>query len=150
MSISTVHRVFVEDFMIRDVKYIWYGMSYSELRDVLKDGKKLRSFPLVDRPDKMVLLGSIQRTELIGAIERQIGRERRTQEALRRHQAEIEDQQNLYEESMRLISEQSSRQHSHHSSLAEQRPSIFDSLGIDPAILQQLSSKPYNSRSQFF
>ena len=46
---------------------------------------------------------------------------------------------------MRLISEQSSRQHSHHSSLAEQRPSIFDSLGIDPAILQQLSSKPYNS-----
>ena len=142
---SSVHRIFVEDFMIRDVKYIWYGMSYSELRDVLKDGKKLRSFPLVDRPDKMVLLGSIQRTELIGAIERQIGRERRTQEAMRRYQAEIEDQQNLYEESLRLISEQSSRQHSHHSSLAEQRPSLFDSLGIDPAMLQQLSSKPYNS-----
>ena len=27
----------------------------------------------------------------------------------------------------------------------EKRPSIFDTLGIDPAILQQLSSKPYNS-----
>ena len=137
---SSVHRVFVEDFMIREVKYIWYGMSYQELRDVLKDGKKLRSFPLVDRPDKMVLLGSIPRTELISAIQRQIGKERRTQEAMRRNQIEKEEQQTLYEENARLVLSNSQT-----SSLADQRPSIFDSLGIDPRILQQLNSRPKDS-----
>ena len=135
---SSVHKIFVEDFMLRDVKYIWYGMSYRELRDVLKDGKKLRSFPLVDRPDKMVLLGSIPRTELISAIERQIGRERRTQEAIKRHELEMEREESLYEENVRLVQSQTS-------SLVDQRPSIFDTLGIDPIILQQLSSKPKDS-----
>jgi chloride channel 2 len=134
---SSVHRVFVEDFMVREVKYIWYGMSYRELREVLTDGKKLRSFPLVDRPDKMVLLGSIQRAELIGAIERQIGKERRRKEAMRRHESDIEDQKNSYEENVPVVSGQSS--------LSEQRPSIFDTLGIDPVVLQQLASKPNKS-----
>ena len=64
-SSSNAHKVYVEDFMLRDVKYIWRGMNYRELREVLKDGKKLRSFPLVDNPHNMILLGSIQRTELI-------------------------------------------------------------------------------------
>jgi hypothetical protein len=31
------------------------------------------------------------------------------------------------------------------SSLSEQRPSIFDTLGIDPVVLQQLASKPNKS-----
>ncbi len=65
--------------MLREIKYIWYGMTYADLREVLKDGRKLRAFPLVDSPDQMVLLGSIQRTELISAIERHIGPDRRKQ-----------------------------------------------------------------------
>ena len=63
-------KVYVEDFMLREVKYIWRGMSYRELREVLKDGKKLRSFPLVDNPHNMILLGSIQRTELIQVVKK--------------------------------------------------------------------------------
>lgn len=47
----------VEDFMLRDVRYIWRNMSYQSLKEILKQNKQLRSFPLVDTPDNMILLG---------------------------------------------------------------------------------------------
>ena len=100
-SSSSAYNFFVEDFMMRDVKYIWYGMKYRELREVLKDGKKLRSFPLVDRPDKMILLGSIQRPELISVIERLIGKERRMEVARKRHELEMHRMQVAREEELR-------------------------------------------------
>ena len=53
-----------------------YGMSFAELREILRSARKLRGFPLVDSPTQMVLLGSVQRTELITAIEKHIGKER--------------------------------------------------------------------------
>ena len=59
---------------ILQVKYIWVGINYRELREVLKDGKKLRSFPLVDNPQNMILLGSIQRTELITVSQRDLSK----------------------------------------------------------------------------
>lgn len=74
-----MYNVYVEDFMVRDVKYIWHGISYQKLKDTLKENRKLRGFPLVDNPDSMILLGSIQRLELIKLIEKHIGRERRLQ-----------------------------------------------------------------------
>lgn len=88
-SSSKAYNVYVEDFMLRDVKFIWYGMTYKELRQVLKDGRNLRGFPLVDSPDSMILLGSIPRTELIGAIESLIGRHRRHQVAMQRYGAKL-------------------------------------------------------------
>lgn len=74
-----MYNVYVEDFMVRDVKYIWHGISYQKLKEILKENRKLRGFPLVDNPDSMILLGSIQRLELIKLIEKHIGRERRLQ-----------------------------------------------------------------------
>lgn len=41
----------------------------------------MRSLPLVDSPDNMILLGSVQRYELIKMIDRQIGREKRLEMA---------------------------------------------------------------------
>lgn len=74
-----MYNVCVEDFMMRDVKYIYNGITYDQLKAVLKESRRLKSFPLVDNPDNMVLLGSIQRIHLIELIERHIGRERRLQ-----------------------------------------------------------------------
>lgn len=74
-----MYNVYVEDFMVRNVKYIWHGITYQNLKEMLKENRKLRSFPLVDSPDSMTLLGSIQRLELIKMIEKHIGRERRLQ-----------------------------------------------------------------------
>ncbi|XP_023289163.1 chloride channel protein 2 isoform X2 [Orussus abietinus] len=80
-SSSGMYNVYVEDFMVRNVKYIWHGITYQILKEILKENRKLRGFPLVDNPDSMILLGSIQRLELIKLIEKHIGRERRLQVA---------------------------------------------------------------------
>lgn len=74
-----MYNVYVENFMLREVKYIFYGMTYNQLKTVLKENKHLHSFPLVDNPDSMVLLGSIQRIPLIQLIEKHIGKEKRLQ-----------------------------------------------------------------------
>ncbi|CAG9796037.1 unnamed protein product [Diatraea saccharalis] len=81
-----MYDICVEDFMVRDVKYIWDRMTYQQLKDLLKENKTIKSFPLVDRPSSMVLLGSIHRWELVKAIERQVGRDRRLQVAALWHQ----------------------------------------------------------------
>jgi hypothetical protein len=50
-----MYSVYVEDFMVRDVKYIWHGMSYGKLKEVLKENRNLRGFPLVDNPGQCSL-----------------------------------------------------------------------------------------------
>nr|CAH0108618.1 unnamed protein product [Daphnia galeata] len=88
-SSSAAYDIFVEDFMNRNIKYIWNGMTYQELKAVIKDKPKIRSFPLVDNPRHMVLLGSIQRGELIELVKRHIGHDRRVKVAAQR-QIEIQ------------------------------------------------------------
>lgn len=83
-SSSTAYNIYVEDFMVREIMYIWYGMTYRDLKDMLKTGKKLRGFPLVDNPNQMVLLGSIQRQELITLIRNHVGKERRLEVSVQR------------------------------------------------------------------
>ncbi|XP_050544371.1 chloride channel protein 2 isoform X2 [Daktulosphaira vitifoliae] len=78
-SSSGMYSVYVEDFMVREVKYIWYNMNYRDLKKVLKENKVLKIFPLVDKPESMILLGSVPRIELIKLIDRQVGKERRMQ-----------------------------------------------------------------------
>lgn len=80
-SSSAMYSICVENFMVREVKYIWRGITYSKLKDVLKKNKHLRGLPLVDSPDNMVLLGSVQRYELIKLIDKHIGREKRLEVA---------------------------------------------------------------------
>ncbi|XP_020278453.1 chloride channel protein 2 isoform X5 [Pseudomyrmex gracilis] len=102
-SSSGMYNVYVEDFMVRDVKYIWHGITYEKLKEILKENRKLRGFPLVDNPDCMILLGSIQRLELIKLIEKHIGRERRLQVAQKWHK---EAEERAREEMERQLREQ--------------------------------------------
>ncbi|XP_035894794.1 chloride channel protein 2 isoform X1 [Anopheles stephensi] len=78
---SGMYNIYVEDFMVRDVRYIWKGISYQQLKEILKANKGLRSLPIVDSPDNKVLLGSVQRYELIKMIDKHIGREKRLEVA---------------------------------------------------------------------
>lgn len=50
-----MYHVYVEDFMVREVKYIWHGITHSQLKEILKDNRTLRSFPLVDSPGKNII-----------------------------------------------------------------------------------------------
>lgn len=102
-SSSAMYSFFVEDFMVKDVRYIWQTISYRELKTVLKANKQLRSLPLVDKPENMILLGSVQRYELIKMIDRHIGREKRLEMAAR-WQKEAEER--AREEMERLQNEQ--------------------------------------------
>ncbi|XP_015179564.1 PREDICTED: chloride channel protein 2 isoform X3 [Polistes dominula] len=102
-SSSGMYNVYVEDFMVRDVKYIWHGITYQKLKEILKENRKLRGFPLVDNPESMILLGSIQRLELIKLIEKHIGRERRLQVAQKWHK---EAEERAKEEMERQLREQ--------------------------------------------
>ncbi|CAH2004883.1 unnamed protein product [Acanthoscelides obtectus] len=74
---SAIYDVYVEDFMITDVKFVYLGMTYSELKQLLMTHKKLKVFPLVDHPQNMTLLGSVPRHELILLLDRKIGVEKR-------------------------------------------------------------------------
>ncbi|XP_057658260.1 chloride channel protein 2-like [Diorhabda carinulata] len=96
---SGMYNVYVENFMVRDVKYIFYGMTYQQLKVLLKENRQRKSFPLVDSPENMVLLGSIQRMALIQIIEKHIGKERRLQvAAIRQREAKEREEQFLAEE----------------------------------------------------
>ncbi|CAH0549330.1 unnamed protein product [Brassicogethes aeneus] len=76
-SKSAIYKTYVEDFMISDTKYLYLGMSYRELKHLLKDCRKIKHFPIVDNSHNMILLGSISRNQLIALLENQIGRKRR-------------------------------------------------------------------------
>lgn len=102
-SSSNIYNVFVRDFMVRDVKYVWRGMTFKELKAVLEDAKKVRAFPIVDAHGSKVLLGSIQRTELQAALDELTGRERRQQalaQKLRESLKREEDERRMRKERM--------------------------------------------------
>jgi chloride channel 2 len=42
-----IHSIFVEDFMNRNVKYIWHGITFGELKNLIADSQGIRSFPLL-------------------------------------------------------------------------------------------------------
>lgn len=110
---SGAYNIYVEDFMVRDVKYIWYGITYKQLKNTLKEHKKIRSLPLVDSPDSMILLGSIQRSELISLLEEHLGKDRRlrvinkwkfaAQRALEAEQLQKEAEEKQKEEERRKV-----------------------------------------------
>ncbi|XP_061163558.1 chloride channel protein 2-like isoform X1 [Saccostrea echinata] len=56
-------KVFIEDIMVKEVASISFRANYGELRELLTS-TNYKSYPLVDAPDSMILLGSIQRLEL--------------------------------------------------------------------------------------
>ncbi|XP_044004492.1 chloride channel protein 2-like isoform X2 [Aphidius gifuensis] len=126
-SSSGMYNIYVEDFMVRDVRYIWHGISYQKLKDILKENRKLRGFPLVDNPDSMILLGSIQRLELIKLIEKHIGRERRLQVA---QKLQKEAEERAREEMERALLEQE----------RSRRPSRFEVIPAPDILKMQRQS----------
>lgn len=115
-SASGMYNIFVEHFMIRDIKFIWQNITYQSLKNILKKNKHIRSFPLVDSPENMILLGSVQRHELIKMIDQHIGREKRLEVAAK-WQKEAEER--AREELEKLKKENEERNRS-------RRPSRFE------------------------
>ncbi|XP_073452040.1 chloride channel protein 1 [Aquarana catesbeiana] len=70
------YNIFVEDIMVSDVRYISSHCTYRDLLNVLKRCTH-KTLPLVKSPECMVLLGSIERTEITALLERVLSKERR-------------------------------------------------------------------------
>lgn len=119
---SGMYSICVQDFMVKDVKFIYRKMNYIELKRTLVHNKGLRSFPLVDSPTDMVLLGSIQRVQLIQCIESQIGRERRLQVAMTRQREAEERAKEEREAQLRM------------EQVRQRRPSRFQVVPADPNV----------------
>lgn len=77
--LSAIYEVYVEDFMVKNVKFAFLGMTYADLKNLLLANRKLKIFPLVDHPQNMTLLGSIPREELVLLIDKKIGIAKRRQ-----------------------------------------------------------------------
>ncbi|NXO67602.1 CLCN1 protein, partial [Phainopepla nitens] len=70
------YNIFVEDIMVQDVKFVSSNCKYRDLQEVLQS-TTVKSLPLVDSPESMILLGSVERSELQALLQTHIGPERR-------------------------------------------------------------------------
>nr|XP_015217197.1 PREDICTED: chloride channel protein 2 isoform X5 [Lepisosteus oculatus] len=70
------YNIRVEDIMVRDVRYITLNCCYRDLHDVLHSGN-LKTLALVESAESMILLGSIERSQLQVLLSQQLGRPRR-------------------------------------------------------------------------
>uniref|UniRef100_A0A8C9Y4F0 Chloride voltage-gated channel 1 n=1 Tax=Sander lucioperca TaxID=283035 RepID=A0A8C9Y4F0_SANLU len=70
------YNIFVEDIMVRKVKFLSSQSTYRELNHLLET-TTLKTIPLVDSKESMILLGSIERTELQAIFDWWLSPERR-------------------------------------------------------------------------
>ncbi|NXH66079.1 CLCN1 protein, partial [Hydrobates tethys] len=70
------YNIFVEDIMVQDVKFVSSNCKYRDLQTLLQS-TTVKTLPLVDSPETMILLGSVERSELQGLLQRHISPERR-------------------------------------------------------------------------
>ncbi|NXE76159.1 CLCN2 protein, partial [Cochlearius cochlearius] len=72
------YNVRVEDIMVRDIRYVTLNCKYRDLQHVLH-GTKLKSLPLVESAESMILLGSIERAQVGALLCHQLSPQRRLQ-----------------------------------------------------------------------
>ncbi|XP_069722317.1 chloride channel protein 1 [Phaenicophaeus curvirostris] len=70
------YNIFVEDIMVQDVKFVSSNCTYRELQTLLQS-TTVKTLPLVDSAETMILLGSVERSELQALLQAQISPERR-------------------------------------------------------------------------
>ncbi|XP_026505926.1 chloride channel protein 2 isoform X2 [Terrapene carolina triunguis] len=80
------YNVRVEDIMVRDVRYVTLNCKYRDLQEVLYS-TKLKSLALVESAESMILLGSIERAQVVALLSGQLGYQRRLQYMQERAQA---------------------------------------------------------------
>ncbi|XP_069069088.1 chloride channel protein 2 isoform X1 [Pleurodeles waltl] len=70
------YHIRVEDIMVRDVRYVTLNCKYRDLQDLLQSCK-LKTFALVESAESMILLGSIERSQLVCLLRAQLSTYRR-------------------------------------------------------------------------
>ncbi|KAL2097959.1 hypothetical protein ACEWY4_007166 [Coilia grayii] len=79
------YNIRVEDIMVRDVRHMTLTSTYRDLQDALSTAQ-LKTLALVESNESMILLGSIERSQLQTLLSLQLGRTRRLEFLLERAQ----------------------------------------------------------------
>lgn len=77
-AVSASHGVLVEDFMDRDVAFIWKGCTYRTLNTYMMGEKKFTFYPFVSSPESRLLLGTIHHLEIKFLLEKYLQKELKT------------------------------------------------------------------------
>ncbi|CEF71263.1 Chloride channel protein 2 [Strongyloides ratti] len=85
---SYFHGIMVQQFMVKNVAYLTQTCTYKEIQDILYRFRKLKSFPIVDGKDSLILLGSCSRQILFNCLENAVGDKARKTEANHRIEQE--------------------------------------------------------------
>ncbi|NXG74358.1 CLCN2 protein, partial [Baryphthengus martii] len=93
------YNVRVEDIMVRDIRYVTLNCKYRDLQHVLHS-TKMKSLPLVESAESMILLGSIERAQVGALLSNQLSPQRQLQ-ALRQ-KALADDGHRLSDASIRF------------------------------------------------
>ncbi|NXW18758.1 CLCN2 protein, partial [Circaetus pectoralis] len=72
------YNVRVEDIMVRDIRYVTLNCKYRDLQHVLHS-TKMKSLPLVESAESMILLGSIERAQVGALLSHQLSPQLRLQ-----------------------------------------------------------------------
>ncbi|XP_051520929.1 chloride channel protein 2-like [Myxocyprinus asiaticus] len=65
------YNVHVEDFMVRDVRYVSLNSTYRKILEILRTGNH-KTLPVVKSTESMILLGSIERAQLHALLKHQL------------------------------------------------------------------------------
>ncbi|NXH89326.1 CLCN2 protein, partial [Edolisoma coerulescens] len=93
------YNVRVEDIMVRDIRYVTLNCKYRDLQQVLHS-TKMKNLPLVESAESMILLGSIERTQVGALLSNQLSPHRRL--LTLRQKVLSEDGQRLSDSSIRF------------------------------------------------
>ncbi|NWZ66238.1 CLCN2 protein, partial [Acrocephalus arundinaceus] len=93
------YNVRVEDIMVRDIHYVTLNCKYRDLQQVLHS-TKMKNLPLVESAESMILLGSIERTQVGALLSSQLSPQRRL--LTLRQKALSEDGHRLSDSSIRF------------------------------------------------
>ncbi|KRY52107.1 Chloride channel protein 1, partial [Trichinella britovi] len=86
MFCLSIRNLEVGQIMVKNVRYVTLEATYREVQDLLIELPKILCFPLVKDSTTMILLGSVQRSQLDKMLNAKVGVIPRKQEALRRLQ----------------------------------------------------------------
>ncbi|KAI6194538.1 Chloride channel protein 2 [Aphelenchoides besseyi] len=81
---TNFHGIKVEQIMTSAVRYLTPKTTYGELQTLLVEDQHLKSLPVVQSRQDMILLGSCSRTKLLQSLEKRVGSAARQTEAHRR------------------------------------------------------------------
>ncbi|RWS28460.1 chloride channel protein 2-like isoform X3, partial [Leptotrombidium deliense] len=66
------YRILVEEFMDKQIRFVWRGCKYSDIQNILKEKSKVMRFPFVHSPETKYLLGTIHTLELTNLLEKHL------------------------------------------------------------------------------